>query len=177
MHVADHLSLVQLQKLADSEPFKYRFLKLRDLIPACSGMKASDIAQAFGCARRSVQNWVARYNAEGLAGLDHRPGGGRPAFLGLAELKRLRVRIDAGPQPEDGVYTLRGPEIHAPLQNASSASFTAWPPFTPCSTAWVPHVWTHAPNISTPTPKPGTPSKKVGQDLEAIAGQHPGRRL
>ena len=81
MHVADHLTLLQLQELASAEPSKRRFLRLRALILARSGMTAFEVAHALGVARRSVQNWVARYNNEGLTGLNNRPGGGRPAFL------------------------------------------------------------------------------------------------
>ena len=116
MHVADHLTLLQLQELASAEPSKRRFLRLRALILARSGMTAFEVAHALGVARRSVQNWVARYNNEGLTGLNNRPGGGRPAFLDHAQLERLQERIDAGAQPEDGVCTLRGPEIHALLE-------------------------------------------------------------
>jgi transposase len=58
---------------------------------------------------------VIRYNAEGLDGLVDRPGRGRPCRLTAPQLEQLRQRIDAGPTPEDGTCTLRGPEVRALL--------------------------------------------------------------
>jgi transposase len=115
MYVADHLSLERLQALADREAGKARFLRLRAVILAKAGRSAPEIAQALGAGRRTVQEWVRRYNAEGLDGLDDRPGRGRPCRLTEEQLARLRDRIDAGPTPEDGACTFRGPEVRAIL--------------------------------------------------------------
>jgi transposase len=115
MHVADHLSLEQLQSLAEREVGKTRFLRLRAVILALGGRTAPEIAAALGAGRRTVQEGVARYNAEGPDGLADRPGRGRPCRLTAPQLERLRQRIDAGPTPEDGACTLRGPEVRALL--------------------------------------------------------------
>jgi len=45
---------------------------------------------------------VARYNAEGLAGLYDRPKPGRPARLSEAEQAALAARVFRGPDPERG---------------------------------------------------------------------------
>jgi transposase len=124
MHVADHLSLERLQSLADQEAGKARFLRLRAVILALGGRSAPEIAAALGAGRRTVQEWVARYNAEGVDGLSDRPGRGRPCRLTAAQLERLRSRIDAGPRPEDGACTLRGPEIRALLAREFGVAYS-----------------------------------------------------
>ena len=124
MHVADHLGLEQLQALADQEAGKTRFLRLRAVILARGGRSAPEIAQALGAGRRTVQEWVRRYNAEGLDGLVDRPGRGRPCRLTEPQLARLRDRIDAGPAPEDGACTLRGPEVRALLEREFGVAYS-----------------------------------------------------
>lgn len=64
-----------------------------------SGAKVTEVATAIGVSRQSVHSWVARYLAEGLAGLadrSHRPGfcphqvvGEAEAFLDTAQQHRL----------------------------------------------------------------------------------------
>jgi transposase len=124
MHVADHLSLEQLQDLADQEAGKTRFLRLRAVILAKAGRSAPEIAAALGAGLRTVQEWVKRYNAEGLDGLADRPGRGRPCRLSAEQLARLRERIDAGPTPEDGTCTLRGPEVRALLEREFGVAYS-----------------------------------------------------
>jgi transposase len=124
MHVADHLSLEQLQALADQEAGRTRFLRLRAVILALGRQTAPEIASALGAGRRTVQEWVKRYNTEGLDGLVDRPGRGRPCRLTEEQLARLRDRIDAGPTPEDGACTLRGPEVRALLGRESGVAYS-----------------------------------------------------
>jgi putative transposase len=124
MHVADHLSLEQLQALADREASKTRFLRLRALILALNGRTALEISAALGVGRRTVQEWVIRYNGEGVAGLSDRPGRGRPCRLTAAQLEELRLRIDTGPLPEDRTCTLRGPEVRALLKREFGVAYS-----------------------------------------------------
>ena len=124
MHVADHQSLEQLQAHADRETDKNRFLRLRAVILALGGRSAPQIAEALGAGRRTVQQWVACYNAEGVDGLADRPGRGRPCRLTDPQIERLRGRLDAGPRPEDGTCTLRGPEIRALLAREFGVAYS-----------------------------------------------------
>jgi len=124
MYVADHLSVDALQDLADREPDKRRFLRLRAIILALRGHTAPEIAEALGVSRRAVQHWVARYNTNAPDGLADRPKSGRPPLLTDLQIEQLRQRIDAGPQPEDGVCTLRGPEIRAIIAREFGVTYT-----------------------------------------------------
>ena len=86
--------------------------KLRILIAedAKQGFMAPEVATCTGFSRRAVQDWVARYNQEGLNGLETRPGRGRKGPPTAEEAERFRRRIEAGALPEDGVCVLRGIE-------------------------------------------------------------------
>jgi transposase len=124
MKVTEHLPLEQLGDLAAREGRKGRFVRLRAIILASTGHTAAEIARALGAGKRTVQNWVGRYNAEGLAGLDDRPGRGRPRKLDADQLERLRGRIEAGPLPEDETCTLRGPEIRGILEREFGVAYS-----------------------------------------------------
>lgn len=61
-------------------------------------------AAAAGMARQALRDAVIRYNAQGLAGLEGRPGAGRRPALTEGELALLSERIFKGPDPKgDGV--------------------------------------------------------------------------
>ena len=111
MKVAAHDTEQQLQHLVDHEPWADRAKRLRTVLLAKQSYTAPEIATCTGFCRRRVQEWVARYNREGLAGLETKPGRGRKGPLSAAETERLKQRIEAGPLPEDGVCTLRGRDI------------------------------------------------------------------
>lgn len=116
MEVAVHHTEQQLQRLVDREPRADRAQRLRIVLLAKQGFTAPEIATLTGLSRRSVQVWVARYNGEGLAGLNTKPGRGRKPPLTPEQEQQLRRRLDAGPLPEDGVCTLRGKDVQRVLQ-------------------------------------------------------------
>jgi len=116
MRVAAHHSEQQLQQLSDQEPRADLAKRLRTITLAQRGYTAPEIATCTGFSRRAVQNWVARYNREGLAGLETKAGRGRKPPLTPEEADQLKQRLDAGPLPEDGVCTLRGKDVQRILQ-------------------------------------------------------------
>jgi transposase len=116
MRVVAHHSEQQLQRLAERERQADRAKRLRTVLLAKQGFTAPEIATCTGFSRRSVQEWVARYNGQGLAGLETRSGRGRKPPLTPAQAEQLQQRLDAGPLPEDGVCTLRGKDVQRILQ-------------------------------------------------------------
>ena len=76
----------------------------------------------MGCSLRAVQDWVAQYNRGGLEALHERPRTGRPPRLAAAEVPRFRDRLEAPPTPEDGVCTLRGPDVRRILEEEFGVS-------------------------------------------------------
>lgn len=75
------------------------------------GYTAPAIAMSVGLSRRICQRWVARYNAQGLGGLDDRRGRGSRSPLTPEQEEQVCQRLEAGPTPEDQVCSLRGIDI------------------------------------------------------------------
>ena len=116
MKVAAHHSEQELERLASREKRADMAKRLRTVLLAKQGFTAPEVATCTGFSRRTVQDWVARYNDEGLSGLKTRAGRGRKGPLTADEAERLRRRIEAGPLPEDGVCVLRGLDVQRILQ-------------------------------------------------------------
>lgn len=116
MHVKDHLSLTELKRLARVEQDAKVSKRIQMIVLAIEGYTAPAMARSLGFSRRVCQQWVQRYNAHGLKGLQDQPGRGKPPLLTPAEQEQLKQRIDAGPTAEDGVCTLRGKDIQRILE-------------------------------------------------------------
>lgn len=71
------------------------------VVLAIEGYIAPAIARSLSSSRRVCQRWGQRYNAEGLEGLQDKPGRGKPPLLIPEEKERFKQRIDAGPTAED----------------------------------------------------------------------------
>ena len=134
MRVVNHHSERQLQLLADQEPRAAIAKRLRTIVLAKRSYTAPEIATCTGFSRRVVQAWVARYNGEGLAGLETKAGRGRKPPLTPEEADQLQQRLDAGPLPEDGVCTLRGKDVQrilesefGQLRSLNADTFMSWP--------------------------------------------------
>src|SRR6516164_6504438 len=116
MHVENHQTLEELQRLTKPLAQKRIWLRHQAVVLAMQGQPAPAIARALGCSRRAVQAWVARYNRGGVAALQERPHTGRPSRLAEADVPRFRARLEAGPTPEDGVCAFRCPDLRRILQ-------------------------------------------------------------
>lgn len=116
MRVVDRDSEQQLQQLVEREPRANLARRLRTVLLAKQGYTAGEIAICTGGCLRAAQMWVERYNQEGLAGLENKPGRGRKPPLTPDEADRFQQRLDAGPLPEDGVCTLRGKDVRRILE-------------------------------------------------------------
>jgi len=65
-------------------------------------------AEACGMDRQTLRDWVHRYNAEGLAGLENRKAPGRPCRLNAEQKTGLAALVEKGPDAEkDGVVRWR----------------------------------------------------------------------
>jgi len=69
MLVVLHLSVTELSVLIAKEKRSRRRLRLRLVRHALDGLTADEIAEQLKSSRRRVQDWVARGNRGGLAGL------------------------------------------------------------------------------------------------------------
>ena len=115
MTVVEHHSAEELQALFRQEREARRAKRIWIVWQARLGQTAPQIAQGIGVSRRAVQNWVRRYNGEGLAGLASRAGQGREPILSEDERRLVAERVDAGPQAGD-VCSLRGVDFQKFLE-------------------------------------------------------------
>src|SRR3954462_3318591 len=125
MHVHDHLSAEQLRQLVKAHAQTHRtWVRYQAVALAQSGRTAEGIAEALGCSRRAVQQWVARYNDGGPDALRERPHTGRPPRLAADGVARLKLRLAEPPRPEDGARALRGADIRRILEHESGAELS-----------------------------------------------------
>ena len=72
------------------------------------GVDRKTAADTCGMDRQTLRDWVHRYNAEGLAGLENRRSPGPPPRLSPEQKARLAARVEAGPDPKvDGLVRWR----------------------------------------------------------------------
>jgi transposase len=110
MHTESYLSLADLERRIQSAKQPKLRQRLRIVYWASCGKTAEEIVQRVGLSRRRVQDWVARYNADGLDGLQDRPGRGRKLPLDEQQTEQLKKHLDEGPE-SDRVCVFTGPVI------------------------------------------------------------------
>jgi transposase len=108
MHVESHLPLEELKRLERVEKDADRARRMRIVILGMEGWTAPAVGMAVGLSRRICQRWVARYNREGLAGLDDCRGHEPQLPLSPEQEQAFRQRLQTGPTDEDQVCSLRG---------------------------------------------------------------------
>lgn len=117
MHVESHDPIQVLERKEHLETQARRRLHLRTLVLARRGWHAPRIVEAVGLSRRTVQRVVERYNREGLAGLDIRPGRGRKPFLPPEQTAAFLARVEAGPTDDEPVCAFTGKYLQRVLED------------------------------------------------------------
>jgi putative transposase len=103
--------LQRLKELSAGEKNALQRDRYRAVLLAVDDREGDEIARHIGRSPRFVDQWLARYRRQGLAGLiPKKQPGARPKLTPELEA-RLRERLDAGATPADGVCTLRGKDI------------------------------------------------------------------
>jgi transposase len=116
MRVEEHEPLERLRELAKRQRRAREHIRFRAVVLAREGKTAPQIAEALGCGRRPAQEWVARYNAGGVAALAEGKRPGRPARLAPGREGELKARLDAGPAPADGTCAFHGEDVRGILE-------------------------------------------------------------
>ena len=177
MHVESHLPLEELRRLERVEKDANRTRRMRIIILAAEGWTAPAIAMAVGLSRRICQRWVARYNNEGLAGLDDHRGREPQLPLSPEQEQEFRRRLEAGPTDEDLVCSLRGKDFQRIL--AEEFNLLRSLP----AVYWLLHRLGYSYLRPRPRHRKADPAaieefKQGWPDrLKAIAREHPGKRL
>jgi transposase len=132
---------------------------------------------AVGLSRRICQRWVARYNAEGLVGLDDRRGQEPGTPLSAEQEAAFRRRVEAGPTDQDLVCSLRGKDF----QRILAEEFHVWRSLP--AIYWLLHRLGYSCLRPRPRHRRADPevlkSFQQGwpQRIERIAQQHPDQQL
>jgi transposase len=80
---------------------------------------SAEIARFLGCHKITVNDWVNRFETEGIAGLETRPGRGRRAILQVAtDLSLVRAAVQRSRQR----ISLAKAELEAELQKPFSTA-------------------------------------------------------
>ena len=72
--------------------------RLHGVLLVAQGMNCPEVAKLFGDAPRTVEYWVRRLEAEGLAGLSEGERGGRPRRLSEKQLQQINAALRQMPR-------------------------------------------------------------------------------
>lgn len=111
MNVEPHHTSEELQTLYRTEMNARLARRIHGVYLACRGMTCPEIMRITSAARRTVQQWVARYNRSGLEELRDKPRPGQPQHLPRHLERKLARRIESGPIGPDGVSVFSAPVI------------------------------------------------------------------
>ena len=153
MHVEPYHTEAEPDRLIAREKHAVRVKRLRAVRLALGGLDAPTVAERTGYSRRSVQTWVARYNAAGPPGLEDAPG--RVTKPPLDADREQRGRVEAADRPRPTASPPCGARTSAACSKKSSASSAPSAPCTTCCTAWATRRSGPAPD----TPE-GDPAKR-----------------
>ena len=104
MYVENHYSQNQLKALIKKQSNAKIALRLETVLLAKQGRTAVEILQLLPLSRRTVQNYVSRYNQYGLKGLEDNYAGGNSLKLTQQQKQKLTSYIDAqAADPSGGV--------------------------------------------------------------------------
>jgi transposase len=116
MNVKKYHTHQQLLNLYKIQPNPRLARRLHGVYLASKGLTCSEIMKIIGAGRRTIQQWINRYNHSGLEGLRDKPRPGQPTKLPKQLQKAFCKRIDSGPTEQDGVSVLNGPAIQRILE-------------------------------------------------------------
>lgn len=96
---ADH-GADDLRRLARASRDASQTRRLLALAEIYDGASRTEAARIGGVGLQIVRDWVARFNAEGAAGLVDRKAPGKPPRLTSQQRVALAQAVEAGPKPE-----------------------------------------------------------------------------
>jgi len=116
MNLKNHHTVQELKTLYRTEKDARLARRIHGVYLAAKGLSCTQIMTITGAARRTIQQWVHKYNQHLIDGLKDKPRPGQPTKLLRIDEPRFCKRIDAGPTEKDGVSVLNGPAIRRILE-------------------------------------------------------------
>ena len=126
MNVVFHHPLDQLQRLYRTQMNARLARRIQGVYLAKMGQTCPEIMRITGAARRTVQQWLAKYNRGGLDELFDKPRPGQPRKLPRNREEEFCRRIENGPSRDDGVSVLNGPAIRRILEREFGQTYSLW---------------------------------------------------
>jgi transposase len=117
LKVHSHETAAELRQLAHQQGSGRVAVRMLAVASAMENKSAPDIARESGVSRRSVQDWVCRYNRGGSDRLQEQGGRGRKPVLTASQVIRFKARLDGGATEADGVCVLRGLDVKRILEH------------------------------------------------------------
>jgi len=111
MNVLPHNTADELHTFYRTETNARMARRLQALWLARQGRTCRQIMAVSGAGRRSIQQWVTKYNAGGVDELLDKPRSGRPTLLTADQQEQLKARVAAGPTDEDVVSVFNAAAI------------------------------------------------------------------
>ena len=116
MNINNHHTILDLQTMYRTEKDARLARRIHGVYLAARGLSCTQIMTITGAARRTIQQWVRKYNKHRIEGLKDKPRPGQPTKLPRRQEPRFCKRIEAGPTKKDGVSVLNGPAIRRILE-------------------------------------------------------------
>ena len=126
MNVKPHHTLKELQKLYRTESNARLARRIHGVYLASKGLTCPQIMEVTGSARRTIQQWVHKYNTGGIEALKDSPRPGQPTKLPRDKERAFCHRIEAGPTAKDGVSVFNGSMIRQILKKEFGANYSLW---------------------------------------------------
>lgn len=92
------LSASELRHASGRAPSAAAARRMLALALVLEGADRATAARSCGMDRQTLRDWVHRYNAEGLTGLENKVPSGRPSRLTVEQKQGLIALVEAGPQ-------------------------------------------------------------------------------
>jgi transposase len=126
MNVKTHHTLKELQKLYHMENNARFARRIHGVYLASKGLTCPKIMEITGSSRRTIQQWIHKYNAGDIDSLKDSLRPGQPTKLSREKEFAFCKRIEAGPTGKDGVYVFNGVAIRQILEKEFGASYSLW---------------------------------------------------
>ncbi len=113
MIVTDHHGVDELYTLYRATTDARLARRIQAVWLARRGLTCPQIIRVVGVSRRTVQQWITKYNRGGIDELLDKPRSGRPALLNPKQLEQLTRHIKAGVTKGDSQSVFTGPSVEA----------------------------------------------------------------
>lgn len=98
--------------------------RYRAVLLALEGYPTKTIMQMLDRSKNFVQRWAYAYRDGGVDAIAARSPSGRPAKLTKYQEHQFRQRLLEGPQPEDGVCSLRGKDVRRIIEQEFGVQYS-----------------------------------------------------